>query len=160
MPASVISISGRRPGAYVLLEAALPERPVRNIGVLLLDPATDRGWLKMREGYDDIAAEEDAEVFAALEEDVRAQIAESGAEAFLRSLEDSLSNVLRITDRQSVEVDSFTRVLRNSTAITWRQWTCIVSARTCLSIRCARPRGDWGKRCLWTPRIGYRRRRA
>ena len=111
MPASVISISGRRPGAYVLLEAALPERPVRNIGVLLLDPATDRGWLKMREGYSDIAAGEDAEVFAALEEDVRAQMAESGAEAFLQSLEDMLSNVLRITDRQSVEVDSFTRVL-------------------------------------------------
>ncbi len=107
----VVSIGGNRPGIYVLLEAALPERPVRDIGVLLLDPATDRGWLKMRERYDDIASAEDAEVFAALEEDIRARLAESGAEAFLGSLEDTLSNVLRVTDRQSVPVDSFTRVL-------------------------------------------------
>src|SRR5580700_7571995 len=100
MPASVISISGRRPGAYVLLEAALPERPVRNIGVLLLDPATDRGWLKMREGYNDIAAEDDAEVFDALQEDLQTRMTESGATALLESLEDTLSNVLRITGRQ------------------------------------------------------------
>src|ERR1700678_639312 len=96
MPASVVSISGRRPGAYVLLEAALPERPIRNIGVLLLDPATDRGWLKLREGYNDIAAADDAEVFDALEEDLRAQMAQNGATALLESLEDSFSNVLRI----------------------------------------------------------------
>jgi phage repressor protein C with HTH and peptisase S24 domain len=111
VPAGVVSIAGRRPGAYVLLEAALPERPVRNIGVLLLDPATDRGWLKMRGDYRDIADDEDAEVFAALEDDVRAQIAANGAEAFLQSLEDTLSNVLRVTRRESVDVDSFTRVL-------------------------------------------------
>ena len=96
---------------YVLLEAALPEQPLRNIGVLLLDLAAGRGWLKVRERYDDIAAEDDAEVFDALEEDLRARMAESGAEAFLESLEDTLSNVLRITGRQAVEVDSFTRVL-------------------------------------------------
>jgi phage repressor protein C with HTH and peptisase S24 domain len=111
MPSSVVSISGQRPGEYVLLEAALPQQPVRNVGVLLLDPATDRGWLKMREDYNTIAADEDAEVFTALEEDLRAQIAENGAEAFLQSLEDSLSNVLRITGRQEIQVDSFTRVL-------------------------------------------------
>jgi phage repressor protein C with HTH and peptisase S24 domain len=107
----VVSISASRPGVYVLLEAALPERPVRDIGVLLLDPTTDRGWLRMRERYDDIATGDDAEVFAALEEDLRARIAETGADAFLRSLEDTLSNVLRVTERQSVPVDSFTRVL-------------------------------------------------
>jgi len=95
----------------VLLEAALPERPVRNIGVLLLDLEASRGWLKMRERYDDIAAADDAEVLAALEEDLRARMAQDGSEAFLESLEDSLSNVLRITERQSVDVDSFTRVL-------------------------------------------------
>ncbi len=110
MHPGVVPIGGR-PGAYVLLEAALPEQPVRNVGVLLLDPATDRGWLKMRERYDDIADDEDAEVFAALEEDLRARMAETGAEAFVGSLEDTLSNVLRVTERQSVPVDSFTRVL-------------------------------------------------
>jgi SOS-response transcriptional repressor LexA len=111
MQQGVVAITGRHPGAYVLLEAALPERPIRNIGVLLLDPATDRGWLKMRESYGDIAAEDDAQVLDALEEDLRARMAESGASALLESLEDTLSNVLLITGRQSVDVDSFTRVL-------------------------------------------------
>ena len=32
-----------------------------------------------------------------------------GAEAFLQSLEDALSNVLRVSQRQSVEVDAFSR---------------------------------------------------
>jgi phage repressor protein C with HTH and peptisase S24 domain len=111
MQQKVVTFGAGHPGAYVLLEAALPERPIRNIGVLLLDPATDRGWLKLREGYNDIAAADDAEVFDALEEDLRAQMAQNGATALLESLEDSFSNVLRITDRQSVAVDSFTRVL-------------------------------------------------
>lgn len=111
MQPRVVAITAGHPGAYVLLEAALPESPIRNIGVLLVDPATDRAWLKLREHYDDIAADDDAEVLDALEDDLRARLAESGAEAVLQSLEDTLSNVLRITERQSVSVDSFTRVL-------------------------------------------------
>ena len=112
MSPRVISISSRRSGVYVLLEAALPERPVRDIGVLLIDPETDRGWIRMRERYDDIPGE-DAEIFSALEEDMRARIAETGAGAFLRSLEDTLSNALRVSEPQSIAVDSFTRVLSN-----------------------------------------------
>ena len=38
-------------------------------------------------------------------------LAESGAEAFLRTLEDTLSNTLRVTERQAVSVDAFSRVL-------------------------------------------------
>ncbi len=37
MPASVVPINARHRGAYVLLEAALPERAPKTIGVLLLD---------------------------------------------------------------------------------------------------------------------------
>src|ERR1700730_2571604 len=105
MPASVVPISGRRRGTYVLLEAALPERPVSNIGVLLVDPVADRGWVRLRQRYDHIADPGDAEVLEALEEDIRLKLAEAGAEAYLRSLEDSLSNVVRVGDRQSVAVD-------------------------------------------------------
>jgi SOS-response transcriptional repressor LexA len=111
MPASVLSLTARRPGAYVVLEAALPGRAPRNIGVLLADPATDRGWLKMRERFDDLADPEDAEVFESLEEDMRASLAENGAEAFLQWAEDSLSNALRISERQTIEVDAFSRVV-------------------------------------------------
>ena len=111
MPASVTPISARREGTYVLLDAVLPERAAHHIGVLLLDPLTDRAWVRMRQRFDGIAAPEDAEVLEALESDIRGRAAEIGAEAFLCSLEDSLSNVLRVSERQSVAVDAFSRVL-------------------------------------------------
>jgi len=110
MPASLIPIAGRREGAFVLLEAVLPARAAQTIGVLLVDPASGRGWVRLRRDYD-FADPQDAEVLEALEEDIRRQLAEGGAETFLRSLEDSLSNVLRVSERQTVAVDAFTRVL-------------------------------------------------
>jgi len=108
----VVTINARRQGTYVLLEAALPGRLPLNIGVLLIDPATDRGWVRMRARYHDLADSEDAEVLEALEEDIRRKVSETGAEAYLRSLEDSLSNVVGVSERQIVEkVDAFSRVL-------------------------------------------------
>lgn len=111
MPATVTPISGLRQGEYAILEAVLPEQPPRNIGVLLIDPATGRGWARMRAQYDDIASPEDAEVLEALASEMQSRIAESGGAAYLESLEDSLSNAIRVSDRQEVEIDAFTRVL-------------------------------------------------
>jgi phage repressor protein C with HTH and peptisase S24 domain len=111
MPASVVPFSARRQGAYVLLEAALPERPVHTIGVLLLDTGGNRCWVRMRQRYEGLADPEDADVLEALEEDMRARAAEMGAESYLLWLEDSLSNTVRISERQAIAVDSFTRVL-------------------------------------------------
>jgi SOS-response transcriptional repressor LexA len=95
----------------VLLETALPSRAVQPIGVLLVDPETDRAWFRFRQDFENIAEPEDAEVLQALEEDMRARSTEMGAAAFLASLEDSLSNALRVTERQTVDVDAFSRVL-------------------------------------------------
>jgi SOS-response transcriptional repressor LexA len=111
MPARVVSITGRRQGTYVLLESALPGRPRQNIGVLLIDPESGRGWVRMRREYGEMADPEDAEVLEALEEEIRGRMAESGAEACLAALEDSLSNVVLVSERQVVAVDAFTRVL-------------------------------------------------
>lgn len=111
MPASVTSIAERRQGTYVLLEAHLPGQPAFPIGVYLVDPATGRLWLRMRRAYHGLAEPEDIEVLEALEEDIRAHAAEMGAEAFLQSLEDSLSSAVRVGERQIVEVDAFSRVL-------------------------------------------------
>ncbi|HUB83535.1 MAG TPA: S24 family peptidase [Bryobacteraceae bacterium] len=110
MPASVTSINARRQGTYVLLEAHLPGQPARNIGVYLLDTATGRLWLRMRPDYEGLAEPGDTEVLEALEKDILARSAEQGAEAFLVFLEDSLSNVVRVSERQTVEVDAFSRV--------------------------------------------------
>lgn len=106
MPAA-IPIDTRREGAYVVLEAHLPERPPRNIGVLLIDPATGRGWVRLRDHFDDIADSDDAEVLEALDQDLR----ERASAGLLESLEDTLSNAIRVTARETVAVDSYTRVL-------------------------------------------------
>src|SRR5215831_16141388 len=111
MPGAVTPIHVRRTGTYVLLEAALPGQAPRPIGVLLIDPATDRAFFKLRPSFDGIAAPDDAEVLDALGPHIQDCVSEMGAEAFLQSLEDSASNTIRVTDRQSVEVDAFTRVL-------------------------------------------------
>ena len=111
MPASVVSISGSRQGTYVLLEAALPGRSPQPVGLILVDPATDRGWVRLRERFDNLADPEDAEVLEALEGDLRDRLSEGGAESTLAALEDCLSNVLRVSERQAVAVDAFTRVL-------------------------------------------------
>jgi phage repressor protein C with HTH and peptisase S24 domain len=111
MPASVVTISGSRQGAYVLLEAALPGRSPLAVGLILIDPASDRGWVRLRERFENLADPEDAEVFAALEDDLRSRLSENGAASTLAALEDSLSNVLRVSERQTVAVDAFTRVL-------------------------------------------------
>ncbi|HTS62471.1 MAG TPA: S24 family peptidase [Candidatus Acidoferrales bacterium] len=111
MPAGVVSIQGRREGVYVLLEAALPGRTAANIGVLLVDPETDRGWLRMRRDFESLAGPDDAEVLDAVEEHIRQCIAENGAQAYLTSLEDSVSNAIRVGERQAVPVDAFSRVV-------------------------------------------------
>jgi hypothetical protein len=81
------------------------------VGVLLLDLDTGRPWFRMRRDFAGIADADDAEVLAALEDHIRQCLAESGAETFLRSLEDTLSNALRVSQRQAVAVDAFSRVL-------------------------------------------------
>ena len=111
MPASIIPIAARRRGVYVLLDAVLPQRSPQTIGALLLDPESDRLWIRLRQSYDELADPEDAEVLEALEGEIRARAAELGAEAYVASLEDSLSNALRVSERHAVPVDSFTRVL-------------------------------------------------
>jgi phage repressor protein C with HTH and peptisase S24 domain len=110
MPASVVPIASRQ-GIYVVLEAALPQRPIVAVGVVLVDPEQNRGWVRFRQEFGGLADADDVEVLERLEEDARQKIAEYGAEEYLRSLEDSLSHVLRIGERQTVAVDAFSRVL-------------------------------------------------
>jgi SOS-response transcriptional repressor LexA len=96
---------------YWVLELALPGRPTVNAGVLLLDPASDQLHLRLRRDWDQLADPEDAEVLAGLEQDLRRQSREAGGEQLLRRLEDTLSNTLRITDRESIAVMDFEKAL-------------------------------------------------
>jgi len=115
---SVVSISsGRRQrkgtsGEYLLLELARPGEPVRNIGVLLRDPETGQVYPKILEHFEEIEDPEEAELLAALGPDFELKIHELGGDEFLRTLEDSLSNALRVTARAVVTVDDFSRTLQ------------------------------------------------
>jgi SOS-response transcriptional repressor LexA len=110
MPATVVPIAARR-GEYALLRLALPGAPEHIIGVILLDPADDRLFVRLRSHFDDLAGPEDVEYLSYLDEDLRTHASSTGAEQFLALLEDSLSHILRISDLEAVEVRSFQHTL-------------------------------------------------
>ncbi len=96
-----------RAAEYSVLQLALPGRPVIAFGILLLDSATDTLYCRFREDVHELADPEDAEVLELLEENFRGQVREMGGRKLLESLEDSLSNVLRMTDRKRAHVRDF-----------------------------------------------------
>jgi phage repressor protein C with HTH and peptisase S24 domain len=98
-----------RRAEYSILEVCLPGRPAEKFGVLLLDPATDSLYQKLRE--ESGPQPEDAEVLAALSEDLAAKAREMGAAQLMELFEDSLSNTLRVSDRRATIVRSFPAAL-------------------------------------------------
>jgi SOS-response transcriptional repressor LexA len=95
---------------YMIITLELPGANRVNAGVLLEDPATDRLWVRLRRDWEEFAPDE-AEVLAAIEYDLAAKAQELGAKELLRYLEDTLSNVLMVTDRSEVLIDDFERTL-------------------------------------------------
>ena len=113
MPPAAISIASGRMCQFSILSLALPGSPVTPAGVFLFDPAENELHFKLRDDWDALGVdEEDEEYLAALEDDFELQIHDRGAEAFLRSLEDSLSGFLRISDRETVAVTNAPRTLQ------------------------------------------------
>ncbi len=95
---------------YMILTLELPGAGRNNAGVLLEDPSTDRLWVRLRRDWDEFAPEE-AEVLAAIEDDLTSKAQEMGATQLLGYLEDTLSNTLLVTDRRDVVVGDFERAL-------------------------------------------------
>ena len=95
---------------YMILTLELPGAGRMNAGVLLEDPSTDRLWVRLRRDWEEFAPEE-AEVLAAIEYDLTSKAQEMGATQLLEYLEDTLSNVLQVTDRRAVLVEDFERAL-------------------------------------------------
>jgi SOS-response transcriptional repressor LexA len=111
--APVISFGDYAPkrAEYSLLLADLPGRSPETIGVLLLDAATDTLHVRLRRDWGEVASPEDAEVLAALEEDLMSHARERGGAAVLDFLENVASQSLRITDREAVSVRNFNKTL-------------------------------------------------
>jgi SOS-response transcriptional repressor LexA len=91
----------------LFLQLALPGRPVENAGVLLLDPAGDRLYARLRRDWAAIAEDEDAEVLELLEDDLLAKAGEMGAAALVEFLESNASNLVRVTGREAVQLADF-----------------------------------------------------
>ena len=108
---SALAFKTARKAQYLVVELALPGRPKVNAGVLLLDPASDQLHIKLRRDWEQVAEPDDVEVLEHLEEDLRRQGREVGGEQLLRVLEDTLSNTLRITERESIAVGDFDKAL-------------------------------------------------
>lgn len=119
--AEIVAIGARSRGEWVLLRLALPGRPVHDVGVLLVDadPDSGRHALRLRSRWEDLAEVEDAAYLEALERDFQDKIAEMGARRLLESWEDSLSHVLRVSEREAIAVDSFSRVADRISKSTW-----------------------------------------
>lgn len=108
-----MTIEGGRICQFSVLSVALPGVKPVAIGVFLLDPADGGLRFRLREDWDEVAADEEIrEYLTALEGDFTAQVHERGGQAFLESLEDSLSNVLRISEREAVAVTNPASTLR------------------------------------------------
>jgi phage repressor protein C with HTH and peptisase S24 domain len=112
-PMALSTAVSMRTGEYAVLEAHLPEQDPAPIGVLLLDRDSQHLALKTRRDWQDIAGDDntdDAEVLELLAEQIQKLIAEQGAAA-LTWLEQTASNTLRITDRETVIIGNFQATL-------------------------------------------------
>jgi SOS-response transcriptional repressor LexA len=112
-PATATPISSGRRCQFSIVSLALPGHPLTPVGIFLFDPSTNDLQIKLRQDWDALGADEDdQEYLACLADDFQLRIREMGAEAFLLSLEDSLSGLLRIGDREAVAVANPSRTLQ------------------------------------------------
>ncbi len=95
---------------YSIVTVDLPGGESVNAGVLLEDPATDRLWVRMRRDWDAIFPEE-ADVLAEFEDDLIAKSREMGAARLLAWIEETWSNLFRISDRREVAAEDPDRAL-------------------------------------------------
>lgn len=94
-----------------VLSVDLPGQGSIPAGVILHDTAANGLHVRLRRDWEVIADEEDTEVLAELADDLENKAAEFGAAKFLRTLEDSLSNTVRISEPRDVLVEDFPRAL-------------------------------------------------
>ena len=118
MPARVLRFSDYasrtgdyRPGEYSLLVSELPGHGLQTIGVLLLDPASNSLYIRLRRDWQAVGEEEDIEVLAELSGDLELLAQKEGGTAVLERLENEASQSLRVTDREAVTVRDFDRTL-------------------------------------------------
>jgi hypothetical protein len=89
-----------------VIAAHLPSRDPINLGVLVLDEATNRLHIRFRTDLDGIADPLDLEVIRGLPEMIESMAVEMGALGVLLYLEDCSSNAIRLGDRVTIHADN------------------------------------------------------
>jgi hypothetical protein len=103
MPAAVVSIArNTATGYWSLLEVALGGKP-QPLGILFADASDGLSVRLLGSDAFPELEEQEIDILDALAGDLTAKARESGASSLLASLEDSLSNFLRISDRSAIE---------------------------------------------------------
>ncbi|MEO8097307.1 MAG: S24 family peptidase [Acidobacteriota bacterium] len=95
----------------ILLTLEAPGTTPVTAGVVLHDPLMDGLHVRLRRDWDGLTAPEDAHVLAALQDDLESKAAELGASQLLSQLQESLSNVLQISEPRKVLVEDYERAL-------------------------------------------------
>ena len=93
------------------MQADLPGQGLVNLGVLLEDPQSNALHLRFRRDMDSLVDEEDLEVLEGLSDDLARKSGELGAQKLFEYLEGTLSAGVRMTDREQVLVEDFSRAL-------------------------------------------------
>jgi phage repressor protein C with HTH and peptisase S24 domain len=96
---------------YLLLDAVLPGRAPRTVGVILHDRKEQRIGIKLRRDWEEVAGPDEIEIFEALEDDLTQKAKEMEAGAFLAWLEDTMSNSIRVGERESALMGRFESTL-------------------------------------------------
>ena len=104
-------IPSQRTGQCCVLQVAPPGRAPAPIAVLLLDPARNRLQARFRDDFSVLGLDPlDQQFCETLAADFERQVSGEGP-SYLDRMEDSLSNFLRLTPRETVTYSSFERAL-------------------------------------------------
>jgi|ERR1700678_447519 hypothetical protein len=99
-------------GQFSLLQFRPPrDKLLWPVAVLLLDPITDKLYIRGLEDYGRIAEEDDALAISLTVKQFAMDAEAQGGNRLLLDLEDKLSNTLRITDRIPLPVRDFETTL-------------------------------------------------
>jgi len=108
---SASAIANTHLGKYSIVQMELPGRGVVSLGVLLQDTGSGSLHLRFLRDMDMLAQEEDLDILTALGDDLSGKARQMGTEELFAYLEGALSGSIRISDRETVRVDDFSRTV-------------------------------------------------
>jgi hypothetical protein len=95
----------RRPAKWACLEAHLPDQSPMGVGVLLVEPSSDRLYIRIKpDWWNDLVDGEEGQIWEGLSEDLKLKAEQMGATEFLKWLEDCCSHSIRIGAIQNVDM--------------------------------------------------------